>query len=265
MNKSNTLLFVLFFFLLSQSAEAIIPIGSGNITKGEESYSPQKQDITTSGVVFVYISEDGIKFYSGTDLGEYTEINDKRYVFVSKYEITGVKIGEKWYFIGSKKIGPGPTKIEIPIPYVITDKTGKKEGDPVNTGNGNLFFSAQDLFISSKGHELRFARHYRSDFSYDGPLGYGWTDNINILLMENADDGKITCLTENGGVVTFTKTPDGSYSPSKGAYSTLIKERDESFILVEKDGTRYYFKRNSFVYRSPPTPHGEITYKSPMD
>ncbi|KKM18230.1 hypothetical protein LCGC14_1667820, partial [marine sediment metagenome] len=72
--------------------------------------------------------------------------------------------------------------------------------------------------------------HQRSEFFAD----YGIYD-VNITIPGNYIVGA------TGEKRTVVPNGDGTYTPSAGKYSTLIKNLDESYILTRKHGTVYSF------------------------
>lgn len=75
--------------------------------------------------------------------------------------------------------------------------------DPVTVSNGNLFQTARDFLISSRGPAFVLNRTYNSLLSAgDGPFGFGWTHNYNLSLKDN--QGSITLTNETGGTFAFS-------------------------------------------------------------
>ena len=57
-------------------------------------------------------------------------------------------------------------------------------GEPVSWSNGNMFNTWADVVIPGPDMPLLFARTYNSLAPADGPLGFGWTHNYNVFLVE---------------------------------------------------------------------------------
>ena len=51
--------------------------------------------------------------------------------------------------------------------------------DPVDAANGEFRHQVTDLVIRGVGLDLAITRSYRSRWSYEGPLGHGWTHSLN--------------------------------------------------------------------------------------
>ena len=113
-------------------------------------------------------------------------------------------------------------------------------GDPINTYNGNLINNVTDLRINSV-MPLEFSRTYNSLSTYNGPLGYGWTHNYDIHL-QTEENGDISLFLGDGSGFLFKKQTDGSYQRPAGFFAELVSTA-EFYILMYKDGMKYYFDR----------------------
>lgn len=109
----------------------------------------------------------------------------------------------------------------------------------VNTANGNLFRSTEDLSVGARGGDLRLVRSYNSHLSAGyGPLGFGWTHNYHSFVEERSD-GSVVVFDADGSVFEFTPTADG-YDAPPGVDSRL--ERDGAgFRLRRTDGSALVF------------------------
>ncbi len=112
--------------------------------------------------------------------------------------------------------------------------------EPINVANGNMFTSQQDIFIPGNGIPLELTRTYNSQSDYDGAFGYGWRSTYDVTLTEQAD-GTVKEIDRDEVWTFYTPNGDGTYTPSTGKYSTLIKNPDESYTLTRKHGTVYSF------------------------
>ena len=113
--------------------------------------------------------------------------------------------------------------------------------EPVNTATGNYYFASTDLAVPAVGLALTFTRSYNSADSYSGPLGPGWTHSFNVLLVQNADNS-VSIKDADGGVIGFTPSSGGGYTPSTpGVFDSLKKNGDGSFTLTRKDQTELDF------------------------
>ena len=64
--------------------------------------------------------------------------------------------------------------------------------DPV-LGSGEFVHTTTDLSFAGFGIPFQFTRTYRSQVSYQGPLGYGWTHNFNRRIVDHSPDGTPDC------------------------------------------------------------------------
>jgi RHS repeat-associated protein len=125
----------------------------------------------------------------------------------------------------------------------------KDVGDPVDVVHGNMTTVPQvDFELSGINEPLRFYRTYHSQSEYDGPLGYGWTHNLNVTITRRG-----TYLWEimdgEGKFHFFNKQssfdPDYDNLSYDGSY--LTDEAPLKNTWVAKDGTRFNFP---YVYNA---------------
>ncbi|MGD0222420.1 MAG: SBBP repeat-containing protein [Terriglobia bacterium] len=151
------------------------------------------------------------------------------------------------------QVVPGPT----PPPLGIGGTTGGTAGstaaysdannttvqpvvaEPVSTGNGNYYYQHTDFTIPGRGLPLLFQRTYNALDNYAGPLGANWTHCLNIILSQTAA-GVATIRWGDGHGEAFTLT-GGVYVPQPGVFSTLVANPDGTFLLTQKNQTRYLF------------------------
>src|SRR5207249_4284815 len=111
--------------------------------------------------------------------------------------------------------------------------------DPVNTGTGNYYYQGTDFIIPGRGFALGFRRSYNTLDNYSGPLGANWTHTYNVFLAENST-GDIAIKWDDGHGETFTLN-GSTYIPRPGVFSALSKSADGTFLLNQKNQTRYTF------------------------
>jgi RHS repeat-associated protein len=111
--------------------------------------------------------------------------------------------------------------------------------EPVSTGNGNYYYQHTDLAIPGRGLPLVFQRTYNALDNYAGPLGSSWTHCLNIILSQTAA-GVATIRWGDGHGENFTLT-EGVYVPQPGVFSALVANADGTFVLTQKNQTRYLF------------------------
>ena len=100
-------------------------------------------------------------------------------------------------------------------------------GQPVNLSSGDYYDTQTDLTIPGAGIPLTFSRTYdaeaaqaeESSSASAGPLGYGWTDNLNMSVSYNSGTGLATVTQANGSEITFQYYATGATEPvgSNGA------------------------------------------------
>jgi len=110
--------------------------------------------------------------------------------------------------------------------------------EPVATGNGNYFYQHTDLVIPGRGIPLVFQRSYNALDNYSGPLGANWTHSYNIVLTETVTAASVKW--GDGHTETYTLS-GGVYIPQPGVFNTLIQNPDGTFVLTQKNQTRYLF------------------------
>lgn len=120
-------------------------------------------------------------------------------------------------------------------------------GNMVNIANGNLYLSEMDISVKAKGFNLQILRSYNShNNALNGPFGFGWTHNYNILLEEKPD-GSVTLYEGDGSAFRFVNIGGGDFVSPEGIYSKLKKNYDGSFVLYIKDGSKYNFASNRLI------------------
>jgi YD repeat-containing protein len=82
------------------------------------------------------------------------------------------------------------------------DECINETGAPVNVTNGNMYHEERDIELKIPGMGLSFSRFYNSRSDRPGPLGYGWTHNLEIV-MESAGSSKVRVNGSQGRGVTF--------------------------------------------------------------
>ncbi|MFA5794683.1 MAG: RHS repeat-associated core domain-containing protein [Candidatus Brocadiia bacterium] len=115
--------------------------------------------------------------------------------------------------------------------------------EPLFSHNGEINSTTTDLTIPGQGIPFSFIRTYRSQIMFKGPLGYGWDFNYNERLLENTVDNKVLYFNGSSRRDEFTIQPDGSYTAPTGFYVALEKLPDNSFKLLERDGTVKLFNQ----------------------
>ncbi len=121
-----------------------------------------------------------------------------------------------------------------------TDTYCGYSAEPVNTALGSYVYEHTDLTVPGIGMPFKFTRAYNSLDPYNGPLGYAWTYNYNILLTDNGTF--VTVKWGDGHENIYYQQPDSSYLPAFGSmYDVLVKNPDNTFTVTRKDQTLYLF------------------------
>jgi|GEM_PF-3244127 len=115
-------------------------------------------------------------------------------------------------------------------------------GDPVFIGTGEVYANETDLAIPGRGIDFKWTRSYRSRYSYDGPMGYGWDHAYNRRLdfPEDPEEG-IRLMNGDARVDTYEPQFDGTYISPRGFFNKLIPNPDGTYTLRERDGFKSIF------------------------
>ncbi len=118
-------------------------------------------------------------------------------------------------------------------------------GSSANMASGNLSHS-QELFSAGTGSlATSITLYYNSLDGYAGPLGTGWSHSYDIAVKQNGD-GSVVFRKGNGGRKLY-KLSNGAYVSQPGDTSVLTKAADGTFVLTQKDGTKYQFGQDGRI------------------
>ncbi len=130
----------------------------------------------------------------------------------------------------------------LPAPYVPAVLTPPDlmtlTKDPINIATGEAYFSSTDFSLNARGPNLALFRKYRSYSKFNGMFGYGWRTDFDINLSVDGS-GNVTIFDGEGTGIYFMKNSlslQQEYTPSPGNYSTLTKNADNTFTLINKNG-----------------------------
>ena len=133
--------------------------------------------------------------------------------------------------VNDYRIIPGNTGYETWYFYIA---------EIINSANGNLYLSNEDLSIKNRGADIEIIRSYNSYSSNKNTaFGYGWTFKFNTHLIYNTD--YVIWVDEDGSNHNFIYLGNGKYQSPPGVHSRLIKNSDNSFTLWFKSGDKYNF------------------------
>lgn len=112
-------------------------------------------------------------------------------------------------------------------------------GDPVYMHSGQFYFSNTDTIIPGRGMDLNVTHYYRGTTGLISQYGYGWSmsyyERLAVLANGNAQ------ITDGSGRKDTYTLSGANYISPKGFYQTLTKNLDNSWNLIDKDGTVKYY------------------------
>jgi len=94
----------------------------------------------------------------------------------------------------------------------------------VQTLTGNYYYMARDIQIADSLH-LKFERTYNSNDPLAGPLGPGWTHNLNVRLahITNGAPDDLIFVGPMGRQDVYSALSDGPFQPSPTALGALVQ------------------------------------------
>lgn len=90
--------------------------------------------------------------------------------------------------------------------------------NPITFSSGNKYYQENDLTLAAPGLPFGFTRHYNSQSTTEGPLGYGWsaTFSDHLTFGENS----VTLHEADATVVVFVADGNGSYLNNSNLHSS---------------------------------------------
>jgi RHS repeat-associated protein len=113
------------------------------------------------------------------------------------------------------------------------------QSDPVNSATGAFVTAAVDLEIPAVGVPFSLVRSYTSEDDREGPLGPGWTHNLDVALLAQPG-GDVVLRGEDGQQLSYRLEDDGSYVPGPGVRSQL-RAVEDGYELLRTDQVVYRF------------------------
>ncbi|MEM2117267.1 MAG: cysteine peptidase family C39 domain-containing protein [Thermoplasmata archaeon] len=116
----------------------------------------------------------------------------------------------------------------------------------VNSASLNLRMLETPIgYKSSRGPSVLITLSYNSDDPESGYFGNGWSSLLDIRLYEQPDNSVLIKM--DSGNQSLYLYDNGNYISPSGRYTTLIKNPDNTFLLIEKSKTKYYFGENQKI------------------
>jgi YD repeat-containing protein len=155
-------------------------------------------------------------------------------------------IGAAWVFTNAEAVGSGQMPLEggAVTPESMRGGGGLCTrclmkaiihtifGAPVDAEDGNMYHTFNDIYVPGRGLPLVFTRTYNSNAAAtNGPLGYGWVDNLSTSLAISASTVVLT--EENGAQTTFTLNGSTWTAPPRNI-ATLTHNADGTWTLVRQ-------------------------------
>jgi len=126
-------------------------------------------------------------------------------------------------------------------PYSRGDNPYVAFAGGVNTATGTYFYDTTDVATENVGPALAVSRSYNHRDSRSGWFGTGWSSSYEITATPDAN-GDVTVRYPDGRLELYARKADGTnYAPPGGFFSTLIKNANGTFSLIDKDQSRYDF------------------------
>lgn len=106
--------------------------------------------------------------------------------------------------------------------------------DPVHPGTGEFRIDELDMYFAGVGLPFELTRVYRNQWSYHGPLGFGWNHNYNQRLQSDGDcTERIYWITGRGARIAFVRHQDTWRSDTDGL---VLVEAPDGWVLTHADG-----------------------------
>lgn len=117
--------------------------------------------------------------------------------------------------------------------------TQATEADPVSVATGNYLHEMIDVALPGRGLPTVFSRTYNSfRAAVDGPLGFGWSTNLGVLLRFEAD-AVVVCAAD-GREERHARAVRGELSAPPGSSGRLRVDGD-GFLFRAGDGAVWRF------------------------
>ena len=125
-----------------------------------------------------------------------------------------------------------------------TRETTHTGGDDIVFATGELVIEATDLSIPGRGFDFVMKRVYRSQYNFDGVLGYNWDFSYNDRLFVPAAGAADQDVLRANGVTRvdrFDRNANGAFASPPGSYTGLRRNPDQTFTVRARDGFRRHY------------------------
>lgn len=122
---------------------------------------------------------------------------------------------------------------------------GKNE---VHLHSGEENYFQEDLSIPGRaGMDFVMRRTYRSQLTYDGPLGHGWNWDYNegLWIQENGD---VMRVNGRSHIATWSANGDGTFEAPEGYFGVMMQDSDGSYVLITPDGFERFYREDGRLF-----------------
>jgi len=121
----------------------------------------------------------------------------------------------------------------------------ESSGDPVNNATGEFRIDEVDLALPGTGLSVAITRVYRSQWSFDGPMGHGWNHGYNQrLVAQDSACGVEEQLWVTGAGQVLRFAGDGPRLTSAPPSPYVLEDRragGQGWAVVAPDGVEFRF------------------------
>ena len=109
----------------------------------------------------------------------------------------------------------------------------------IEAGTGEEIEQVTDLTIPGRGFDFSFTRTYRSQITFNGPIGHNWDYNY-LIHLDVDQSGNVTLYNGGGRGDTYVSTGDGSFQSANGHFFVLRRE-GPGYTLTAPQGMVHEF------------------------
>lgn len=116
--------------------------------------------------------------------------------------------------------------------------------EPVNTATGNYYFNRTDLKANTPGIPFNFERYYNAQDLSSSPLGFGWTNNMEVRIYKWED--MVIAKYGDGHEESYKDDGAGNFLPQPGVF-TKLSFSNGTYKLLTKDQLQYLFNTSNLL------------------